>query len=351
MRFSLETTLQMASSIALAVWVAYVFAEQDQLQLFYFLFLPLTWIAVRAGIEGVSVALLLVQAGLLIAVHFVPGRSIDVMDFQARMLILAVTGLVAGVLVSERRRTEAQLRVNQNALSHLSRLSSMGELAVTIAHEINSPLSAARTYTRIVAETLQSETLKDRGTVEIAQKAAGQISRAADVVRRLRTLARMGHSELVPTSISLIVQEARDLARTDIDRENIVLKTELDTELPDVLADRLQIEQVLLNLIRNSVEAIGGETRVRPGQISIVAVRKPNFVELSVRDNGPGFSSVFGDDPPPPLSTTKPDGLGIGLSLCRSIAEAHGGTLSIRSSRDGATVSVLLPVATGDAHG
>jgi two-component system, LuxR family, sensor kinase FixL len=350
-RFSLETTLQMASSIALAVWVAYVFAEQDQLQLFYFLFLPLTWIAVRAGIEGVSVALLLVQAGLLIAVHFVPGRSIDVMDFQARMLILAVTGLVAGVLVSERRRTEAQLRVNQNALSHLSRLSSMGELAVTIAHEINSPLSAARTYTRMVAETLQGETLKDRGTVEIAQKAAVQISRAADVVRRLRTLARMGHSELAPTSIARIVREARDLARTDIDRENIVLKTELDTELPDVLADRLQIEQVLLNLIRNSVEAIGGETRLRPGQISIVAVRQPNFVELSVRDNGPGFSSAFGGDPPPPLSTTKPDGLGIGLSLCRSIAEAHGGTLSIRSSRDGATVSVLLPVAGGDAHG
>lgn len=350
-RFSLETTLQMTSSIVLAVWVAYVFAEQDQLQLFYFLFLPLTWIAVRAGIEGVSVALLLVQAGLLIAVHFIPGRSIDVLDFQARMLILAVTGLVAGVLVSERRRTEAQLRVNQNALSHLSRLSSMGELAVTIAHEINQPLSAARTYTRMVAETLQGETLKERGTVEIARKAAVQINRAADVVRRLRTLARMGHSELAPTSIARIVQEARDLARTDIDRENIVLKTELDAELPDILADRLQIEQALLNLIRNSVEAIRGEKRQRPGQIGIVAVRKPSFVELSVHDNGPGFSSAFGGDLPPPLSTTKADGLGIGLSLCRSIAEAHGGTLSIRSSRDGATVSMLLPVTAGDTRG
>ena len=346
----LETALQMASSIALAVWVAYVFAEQDQLQLFYFLFLPLTWIAVRSGIEGVSVALVLVQAGLLIAVHVVPGRSIDVMDFQARMLILAVTGLVAGVLVSERRRTEAQLRVNQNALSHLSRLNSMGELAVTIAHEINQPLSAARTYTRMLAELLRDENLKEPGTVEIAQKAAVQISRAADVVRRLRTLARTGHSELAPTSMGRIVQEARDLARTDIDDNNIVLKTELNAGLPDVLADRLQIEQVLLNLIRNSVESIRGENRQQVGQISIVAVHKQNFVELSVHDNGPGFSSAFGDDLPPPLSTTKPHGLGIGLALCKSIAEAHGGRLAIRSNRDGAIVSIFLPVAARDGH-
>ncbi len=350
-RFTLETTLQMVSSIVLAAWVAYVFAELDQLQLFYFLFLPLTWVAVRSGIEGVSVALLLVQVGLLIAVHFIPGRSIDVMDFQARMLILAVTGLVAGVLVSERRRAEAQLRVNQHALSHLSRLGSMGELAVTIAHEINQPLSAARTYTRVVAEALQSESLQDRGTVEIAQKAAVQISRAADVVRRLRTLARMGRSDLAPTSIALIVREARDLARTDIDRQSIVLRTELDPQLPNVLADRLQIEQVLLNLIRNSVEAIGAEKRQVPGQITIVATRNLDFVELSVRDDGPGFSSTFGGDAPPPLSTTKADGLGIGLSLCRSIAEAHGGSLSIRSCRDGATVSILLPVAKGETNG
>jgi len=345
--FKWETTLQMVSSIILAFWVAKVFAEQDQLQLFYFLFLPLTWIAVRSGIEGVTVALVLVQAGLLVAVHFFPGRSIDVLDFQARMLILAVTGLVAGVLVSERRLTEAQLRINQNALSHLSRLGSMGEMAITIAHEINQPLSAARTYTSLVADSLQNETLKDGTTVEMAEKAAVQINRAADVVRRLRTLARVGQNDLVPTSIVRIVKEARDLASTDIDRDSIVLKTELDADLPPVLADRLQIEQVLLNLIRNSVEAIGSSER---GQISIAAVRRSRFVELSVSDNGPGFATVFGGEVPPPLSTTKPDGLGIGLSLCRSIAEAHGGSLSIRSTRDGAAVSVLLPVVNG-GHG
>jgi integral membrane sensor domain MASE1 len=125
-----EVAVLMGSSIALTMWVAVVFAEFDQLQLFYLLFLPLTWIAVRSGIEGVSAALVLIQVGLVIALLFITGRTVDVLDFQARMLVLAVTGLVAGVLVSERRLAEARLRMNQNALSHLSRLGSMGELAV-----------------------------------------------------------------------------------------------------------------------------------------------------------------------------------------------------------------------------
>ena len=193
--------------------VAVVYAETDQLQLFYLLFLPLTWVAVRSGIEGVSAALLLIQAGLFIALLLFANRNVDVLDFQARMLVLAVTGLVAGVLVTERRLAEAQLRMNQHALAQLSRLGSMGELAAAIAHEINQPLSAARTYTSIVAESLQDEKLKDASIGEMAGKAAAQINRAADVVRRLRTLVRLGRSDLSATSISLIVQEASDIAR------------------------------------------------------------------------------------------------------------------------------------------
>jgi two-component system sensor kinase FixL len=342
-----EVGLLMGSSVALTVWVAVIFAEFDQLQLFYLLFLPLTWIAVRSGIEGVSAALVLIQVGLVIALLFIAGRTVDVLDFQARMLVLAVTGLVAGVLVSERRLAEAQLRMNQNALAHLSRLGSMGELAATIAHEINQPLSAARTYTGLVAESLQAETLRDPSTVQMANKAAVQIGRAADVVRRLRALVRMGRSELVPTSITRIVQEAADLARTDLQPLKVILKVELGSDLPPVMADRLQIEQVLINLIRNSAEAIAG-TNCATRQIRIVAERRePRLLHLSVSDSGPGFPAAFGGSAPPPLQTSKPDGLGIGLSLCRSIAEAHGGELWIRSGRDGATVTITLPIAEG----
>jgi two-component system sensor kinase FixL len=113
------------------------------------------------------------------------------------------------------------------------------------------------------------------------------------------------------------------------------------------LADRLQVEQVLINLIRNSAEAIA-EANCATRQIRIVAERRePQFVRLSVSDSGPGFPPAFGGDAPPPLQTSKPDGLGIGLSLCRSIAEAHGGELSIHNRRDGATVTITLPVAEG----
>jgi two-component system sensor kinase FixL len=346
-----EVALLMGSSVALAVWVAVVFAEFDQLQLFYLLFLPLTWIAVRSGIEGVSAALVLIQVGLVIALLFITGRTVDVLDFQARMLVLAVTGLVAGVLVSERRLAEARLRMNQNALSHLSRLGSMGELAATIAHEINQPLSAARTYTGLVAESLQTESLRDASTVEMANKAAVQIGRAADVVRRLRALVRMGRSELVPTSVTRIIQEAADLARPDLEQLDVTLRIELSSDLPPVLADRLQVEQVLINLIRNSAEAIAG-TVAGTRQIRIIAKhREPQFLQLSVSDSGPGFPPAFGGGAPPPLQTSKPDGLGIGLSLCRSIAEAHGGELWIRSGCDGATVTITLPTAEGVRNG
>jgi C4-dicarboxylate-specific signal transduction histidine kinase len=260
------------------------------------------------------------------------------------MLVLAVTGLVAGVLVTERQLAEAQLRVNQHALAQVSRLGSVGELAAAIAHEINQPLSAASTYTNIVAESLQEEELRDRSISEMADKAAAQINRAADVVRRLRTLVRMGRSELSPTSVSLIVQEASDLARADLEKHNITLKLDLDSNLPLVMVDRLQIEQVLLNLMRNSVEAIA-DASMAYGQISILARRRPPFVELGVRDTGPGFGPGINIGLPTPLSSTKAEGLGIGLSLCRSIAEAHGGTLSINSSPDGASVAITLPIA------
>lgn len=350
-KFDWEGVLQMGSTLALTVWVAAVFAKHHQLQLFYLLFLPVTWIAVRSGMEGVSVALMSIQLGLVMAMLFFPGRNIDVLDFQARMLILAVSGLVAGVLVSERRVAEFRLRMNQDALAQVSRLGSMGELAAAIAHEINQPLSAAGTYTSLVAESLEEENLRDPSTLDLAQKATAQIGRAADVVRRLRTLVRLGRSDLVPTSVARIVGEAVDQVRADLERHGIALRVDVASDLPLVMADRLQIEQVLLNLIRNSMDAIA-EAEGAAGQIAIQASRRcPQAVELTVSDTGPGFPSSFADNVPLPLSTTKPDGLGVGLSLCRSIAEAHGGTLSIRTSGRGASVGITLPITEVSGHG
>lgn len=336
-----ESVLQIALTLMLTTWVAAVYARHHQLQLFYLLFLPVTWIAVRSGIEGVSIALMSIQLGLVIAMLIFPGRNVDMLDFQARMLVLAVTGLSAGVLVTERRLAEARLRAQREALAQVSRLGSMGELAAAVAHEINQPLSAAGTYTGLLTESLQKG---DPAALALAKKATLQIGRAADVVKRLRTLVRLGRSDRALTSVDTIVNEVVDLSRQDIERQGIALKVEIADNLPALVADRLQIEQVLLNLLRNATEAIAGA----PGKRQIVLhvrMDTPHTVAFAVSDTGPGFPEDFAIDGPIPLRTTKVDGLGIGLALCRSIAEAHGGSLSIDSSPSGATVSLLFPVS------
>lgn len=343
-RFEWWTGLQIAT-IILALAVAVASAQNHQLPLFYLLFLPINWIAVSSGLEGVSLALMVTQTALFGVLQLAPERVIDITNLQARMLVVAVTGLVAGALVTERRRAEEELRQKQAAIARLSRLGSMGELAAAIAHEVNQPLSAAGTYARLLRESLAGERLKDPAVIELAAKTAAQVERAADVIRRLRALVRLGRSERSPVAVGQMVRDAVDLVRPVLERNAIVLNVDIDGAAPPVVADRVQIGQVLVNLLRNAAEAIpdqpGGEKR-----ILLRAVRTgAQTMEISVHDSGPGFSPEFGGSAPPLLSTTKADGLGVGLALCRSIVEAHGGSLRIQPGGGGvgATVRFTLP--------
>jgi two-component system, LuxR family, sensor kinase FixL len=331
--------------IVFALAVAIGSAERERLQLFFLLFLPVTWIAVTSGLEGVAMALMVIQVGLVAALHYIPGSGIDVLALQARMLVLAVTGLVAGALVTEARRAEETLRENQAAIARLSRLGSMGELAIAIAHEVNQPLSAAGTYSRLVTEGLEMETLDDPSIVATARKATAQVERAADVIRRLRTLVRVGRSELSPTDIELMLQESLDLVRLILERGDIVITVETDKDLPPVMADRIQIEQVLFNLLRNSAEAIS--TAAAADRRIIVQAKRLNsqLAEIRVSDTGPGFPEDIRQAAPTLFSSNKADGLGVGLSLCRSIIEAHGGAIRLEARNKGASVSFTLPFA------
>jgi C4-dicarboxylate-specific signal transduction histidine kinase len=184
------------------------------------------------------------------------------------MLILAVTGLVAGELVSERRRIESQLRLHQESLGKLARLGNLGELAAAIAHEINQPLAAAGTYTRLVKDALQEGGSDPAMVVETAEKAATQVERAAEVVRRLRALVRLDRSGRVPCSVERIVRETIALCQPDLDRGDIVVRCSVAAHLPPIMVDMLQIEQTLLNLMRNSIEAITGSGQARARSVS-----------------------------------------------------------------------------------
>ena len=200
LRISVETLLQFAAIIG-ALALVFGYAEEQQFQLFYVLFLPIVWMAVRTGAEGVTVGILITQLGLILGVILFPGKGLDVTAFQTLMLVLATTGLVVGELVTEHRRTASQLLLHQDSLSHLARLGSMGELTAAIAHELNQPLMAAGTYTRLVDDAIRSRNTDDASVAETAKKAVAQVERAAEVVRRLRALVRLDRSSRAPCSV------------------------------------------------------------------------------------------------------------------------------------------------------
>ena len=347
LRMSIETALQMASILA-ALALVFGYSEARQFQLFYVLFLPIVWMAVRTGIEGVTVGVMITQLGLVLGVQLFPGNLQDFTAFQALMLVLAMTGLVAGELVTERRRAEAELRLHQESLARLSRLGTMGELAAAVAHELNQPLMAAGTYTRLVDDAMRSGS-KDTATVaEIAKKAVAQVERAAEVVRRLRALVRLDRSSRAACRVEHIVKETLDLTQLDLDRIHITAHTALAADLPEVTVDMLQIEQALLNLLRNSIEAIG---ETGGGWIAVQAKRAGDFVEIAVRDSGPGFPPDLAANPFLPFASTKADGLGIGLALSRSIIEAHGGHLWLDTDGPGGVVCFTVPIVKGAGRG
>jgi two-component system, LuxR family, sensor kinase FixL len=337
---STESALQCAA-IVCALVLVFGIAEEREFQLFYVLFLPIVWMAVRNGTEGVSAGILITQLGVILGVKFFPDQREELIAFQALMLVLTVTGLIAGELVTERRRAESQLRLQQESLSRLARLGSIGELAAAVAHEVNQPLMAAGTYTRLVAAEV----------AQTARKAAAQVDRAAEVIRRLRALVRLDRSNRAPFPFERIVKETIELCRPDLDRTGVTARYSLAANLRPVMVDMLQIEQVLVNLMHNSIEAIG-DSGNSYGSILIEA--KPaddGFVEIRLVDSGPGFPREHIDTGFLPLSSSKADGLGIGLPLCKSIVEAHGGRLWLDATSQGASIRFTLPIAKKSEHG
>jgi signal transduction histidine kinase len=347
---SIETWLQFAAILA-ALALVLGYSDERQFQLFYVLFLPIVWMAVRAGSEGVAVGILVIQLGLIVGFILFPEEASDVTAFQALMLVLAATGLIAGELVTERRRTETQLRLHQDSLSRLARLGSMGELAAAIAHELNQPLMAAGTYTRIVNDAIAAGDADAATVAQTAGKAVAQVERAAEVVRRLRALVRLDRSNRAPVDVDRIVRETLALCQPELDRIHADTRVLVAPDLPLVMVDLLQVEQALLNLMRNAIEAIGATGEPR-GMVTIEAVpADADFIELRVSDTGPGFPPDLADGAFLPLSSTKAEGLGFGLPLCKSIVEAHGGRLWLGGQAGGAAVHFTLPAAKAPPHG
>jgi C4-dicarboxylate-specific signal transduction histidine kinase len=329
-----------------ALWLIMGVVE-FRFQLFYLLFIPVTWSAVRFGLEGVTVGLAVTQIGLMAAIHLVGQSDIDVIAFQALMIVLAVTGLAVGVLVREQQRIQHQLRLHQEAIARVMRLGSMGELAAALAHELNQPLTAIGNYARLARDAAAPDAPDLPTVVEASAKAVEQVERAAQVVRRVREFVRLGRCDTAVITLQTVIAQVQALIGTELEHQGILLETRLAAAAP-VAGDSLQIQQVLLNLVRNAAESIVHAGRY-DGRIEItVEPAEPGFLRVSVRDNGPGFDPALLAGAVAPFTTTKADGMGLGLSLSRSIIEAHRGRLWIDGDAAGAIVSFTLPVAGAD---
>lgn len=334
-----------AAAIVAALALVFGFTHAYSFQFFYLLFLPVIWIAIRFGLEGVVAGLVATQAGLIGAVQMTAQSAETVTSFQILMLILSLTGLATGMVVSAQRRTETNLRLHQDALARVARLGGMGEFAAALAHEINQPLTAIGNYVRSAQNAIAAPAPDIVRAVEAIGKAFAQVERAGEVVRRLREFIRLGRSERAPVALARIVEESLVLSRSELNLQGIDVVVRVPRDLSAVMVDLLQIEQVLLNLLRNAAEAIA-ETGRGDGHIAIEAVpAESDFVEVRVQDNGPGFDPAFLERPIMPFTTSKPEGTGIGLAFSRSIVENHGGRLWFGGGPSGAVVHFTLPLA------
>jgi PAS domain S-box-containing protein len=237
--------------------------------------------------------------------------------------------LLAGVAVdiTERKRADEALRDARADLERMARLTTMGELTASIAHEINQPLAAIVTQSEAALRFL-GRAEPDLDEVQDALSAIRQDGvRAAEVIRSLRALARKSGPQLAKLDIDDVIREVLALAGGELRRHDVVLQGELAADERPVMGDRVQLQQVLLNLIMNGVEAMKGVTeRARELTVSST-LAVPGSVLVAVEDTGTGVDPTVADRMFQPFFTTKSDGLGMGLAICRSIIEAHGGRL------------------------
>ena len=259
------------------------------------------------------------------------------------------TGFVRDL--TESQKTEARLHELQAELVHVSRLTAMGEMASALAHELNQPLSAIANYMKGSRRLLESST-DERATIlrEAMEKAAEQALRAGQVIRRLRDFVARGESERRLEDVKKLVEEASALALVGAKDRGVRVRFEFDPRTDFVLADKVQVQQVLLNLMRNAIEAME-DTEKRELVVATAAV-PDNMVEITVADTGTGIAPEITAQLFQPFITTKRQGMGVGLSISRTIVEAHGGSIAPRPNPGGGTVfAFTLPAVTKDEVG
>jgi two-component system, LuxR family, sensor kinase FixL len=237
--------------------------------------------------------------------------------------------------LTERRSQERRLQELQSELVHVSRLTAMGEMASSLAHELNQPLSAITSYLRGAATLLKGERVDTERVRDALDRSAIQALRAGDIIKRLREFVAKGETQHAREEPAVLLEEAAALALVGAKEQGVRVSLRCDRDLPDILVDKIQIQQVALNLVRNAIEAMETSSR---RELVLTVDRQGSFAHFSVADTGTGIGPEIAEQLFQPFVTSKVNGMGVGLSICRTIIEAHGGRISAGPNAGGGTI-------------
>jgi signal transduction histidine kinase len=344
-----------AAALAVVLWLG----PPEAPRFFYLLFPPIIWIALRRGLHGTIAAILAVQVVLIGVLYLRHFPEEHVLEFQFLMLSLAFVGLFLGITVTERARgadealrdvsqrlaTEEKLRAKEDELASVLRFAAAGQVASSLAHELNQPLYALSTYVQS-CQLIASRPDGDPALLaELMAKAVREVERAGDVVKRLREFFQTGAIRFERIAVRRLLEGAAEASRRRTERHRIALSLECAEDLGEVACDALQIEIVLHNLVGNAIDAIeSGHGALR--EVRLSARAGDGQVEIRVEDTGPGITDDVAARLFEPFTTSKPEGMGLGLVISRYIVEAHGGRLWAEPLAAGCAFCLSLPRGT-----
>jgi len=349
---ALEIALQ-AASILLALWIIFGLPITDEFKFFFLLFLPIIWIGLGWGIPGAALSVAAIQSGLIVVVLLAGYKAVTFIEFQILMLALCATALILGAVVTERRRVQEQLLLQQAALSRAEQFAAAGEMTAALAHEVNNPIAALLQYLqagRIMAERTPDERVADerRTLSETLDKALHEGRRASDVVRSLRDLYRAGTLDLHAEDLTAIAGRVVEQFQAEAARRKVVLRLRPSGRAP-VTVDAMQVLILVRNLVENAISA-AAEGRAPP-RVELAVEEGEGRVRLLVDDSGPGFSPTSNELQFAQLRSSKPDGMGLGLAIANRIALAHAARLAVeRSPLGGARVVVEFAAVGSNAR-
>jgi signal transduction histidine kinase len=336
-----ELMLQALGAV-FGVALAFALAAARDVRLFYPLFAPVTWVALRHGVPGAMISVSLVQAALVAALELTPG-SIPLFDVQFPLLSLGVTALFLGALATQRDSTLRQMRQQDAALQRSMRFAVAGQLASALTHELNQPMTALLSYVRSAELMTEPLARADERLAGTLRKAGEEAGRAAAVLRRLREFYRGEGTRLEPTDALRVCARVAEALRDRMRRSAVEFKLRNRAGMPSVMADRTQLEIVMHNLLTNSLDAFDAlpAKGSRGRRIEVTAEVRDADVLIAVDDSGPGISPNVIEHLFEPFVTSKISGMGLGLSLSRGFLRHQGGDLWSEPSRLGGARFVI----------